>query len=85
MNQVITTEEKWLEERTDAITQFTTPEEKSRKQKVQRAFKRAIENGRLSENSDAENYVGDYMYMDDGCFKHSETRQYLAKLIKEDN
>ena len=47
------------------------------------AFDRALASGRLSHDEDADNYVGDFMFMGpraDGrdVFKHSFTRQYLA-------
>ena len=46
-----------------------------------RAFERAIESGRLSDNENASNYAGDYMFMgvQNGVpqFKHINTRQYL--------
>jgi len=48
------------------------------------AFKKAIDNGRLSDNPKANNYAGNYMYMGPGCgrlagqdaFKNSMTRLY---------
>ncbi len=48
----------------------------------QDAFETAVNNGRLSDNPYAKNYVEDYMYMgttNDGLdqFKHMITRQYL--------
>ena len=48
----------------------------------QEAFRQAIEHGRLSDDSAAENYAGRYMYMGPSVkggdsFKHITTRQYL--------
>lgn len=50
---------------------------------TQEAFEKAIVDRRLSDNPDAENYAGLYMYMgtqEDGfdLFKHRETRRYLS-------
>jgi hypothetical protein len=46
-----------------------------------RAFERAIETGRLSDNELADNYAGDFMYMGShngaAQFKNINTRQYL--------
>ncbi len=49
------------------------------------AFKKAIEAGRLSDNPEAWNYAGDFMYMganDDGLdlFKHRMTRNYIGAI-----
>jgi len=47
---------------------------------AERAFNLAIEEGRLSEDKDAPNYAGNYMYMGQGqgkaLFKNIETRRY---------
>lgn len=45
------------------------------------AFNKAIEQGRLSENPNAKNYAGDYMYMGKNnsqrdCFKNIVSREY---------
>lgn len=47
-----------------------------------KAFDQAIQEGRLSDDENADNYGGLYMYMgvaNDGrtLFKHMDTRQYL--------
>lgn len=51
------------------------------------AFERAIENGRLSQDQEAANFAGNYMYMGTSWaigalgrdeFKHVGTRRYLA-------
>lgn len=51
---------------------YTSPE---------RAFKRAIREGRLSDSPDAQNFAGFYMYMGDkdgiSLFKHITRREYL--------
>ena len=46
------------------------------------AFKEAIDNGVLSDDSGKENYAGHYMYMfttstNEDAFKHIETRKYV--------
>ena len=47
----------------------------------QKAFEDAIKNNRLSEDSNKDNFAGDYMYMgtqdDKDLFKHIDTRSYL--------
>ena len=53
----------------------------------QAAFNRAIRTGRLSDTVGAPNYVGDYMFMGfdpqgRACFKHRDTRAYLAHEVK---
>ena len=54
-----------------------------RHEEAHAAYDRALASGRLSHDEDADNYVGDFMFMGpraDGrdVFKHSFTRQYLA-------
>ena len=52
------------------------------KQEVKEAFEKAIYQGRLSRNPEAENFAGNYMYMGKSVngqydsFKNSLTRQY---------
>ncbi len=50
------------------------------------AFWVAIKSGNLSEDPDAENFAGYYMYMgnegDDFLFKHIETRKYIRFQIE---
>ena len=51
--------------------------------RTSRAFFNALLCERLSSDSRADNYVGDYMYMGEGLdgedtFKHIDTRKYLA-------
>jgi len=54
------------------------------------AFFNALLSGRLSSDTRADNYVGDYMYMfeEDGkdFFKHIDTRKYLkSDTIEQDD
>jgi hypothetical protein len=55
------------------------------------AFFNALLSGRLSSDTRADNYVGDYMYMGDGfdgedAFKHIDTRKYLkSDTIEQDD
>lgn len=48
---------------------------------AQKAFQKAIADGRLSADTKAENFAGHYMYMGNyngkDQFKHYDTRQYL--------
>jgi len=56
----------------------------SYEKEAREAFERALSSGRLSHDTNAQNYVGDYMFMGPrtggrgDAFKHSFTRQYLA-------
>lgn len=56
------------------------------KQDAHERFKKAIKDGRLSNDQKAENFAGNYMYMgtstdskgiETDTFKHCDTRQYL--------
>lgn len=51
---------------------------------IDAVFESALATGRLSKDTGAANYVGDYMYMGThpktgrAAFKHRDTREYLA-------